>query len=74
MTPNADGDKRVNDLINGLNKVVNAIGSMRNIGGDAHGLGENRLRVLDYHARLLVNSAITIAEFMLSVKDSSRKS
>ena len=40
---------------------------MRNQISDAHGQGEKRINIREYHARLAVNSAITAAEFILSV-------
>ena len=60
-------DKRVKKLLSGLNTIVDAIAEMRNQISDAHGQGEKRISIRDYHARLAVNSAITAAEFILSV-------
>ena len=68
MTPDRERDSRINDLVNGLNKVVDAISGLRNLGGDAHGLSTRRISVNDYHARLAVNAAITVADFVLSVQ------
>jgi hypothetical protein len=60
-------DKRVNELISGLEKIVRAIGEMRNKQSDAHGAGSKRVVIDDYHARLMANSAIVVADFILSV-------
>jgi hypothetical protein len=60
-------DKRVKKLLSGLNTIVDAIAEMRNQISDAHGQGEKRISIRDYHAQLAVNSAITISEFILSV-------
>ena len=60
-------DKRIKKLLSGLNTIVDAIAEMRNQISDAHGQGEKRISIRDYHARLAVNSAITAAEFILSV-------
>ena len=60
-------DKRIKKLLSGLNTIVDAIAEMRNQISDAHGQGSKRKSIRDYHARLAVNSAITAAEFILSV-------
>lgn len=44
---------------------------MRNINSDAHGVGSKRFNIKDYHARLFVNSAMTMADFILSVSENS---
>lgn len=62
-------DVRVRTLISGLNKVISAISDMRNNNSDAHGVGERRVSIRDYHARLAVNSAATLADFILSVAE-----
>ena len=62
-------DKRVNGLLSGLEKILTAISEMRNKGSDAHGAGNNRIKISEHHARLFVNSAITMAEFVLSVSE-----
>ena len=38
-----------------------------NIGSDAHGLGTKRIKAPDYYARLCINSALILSEFLLSV-------
>ena len=60
-------DKRVKKLISGLNSIVDAIAEMRNNISDAHGQGTKRISISDYHAKLAVNSAIIISDFILSV-------
>jgi len=40
---------------------------MRNKDSDAHGVGARRIEIRDYHARLMVNSAAAMADFVLSV-------
>lgn len=66
-------DRRINDLITGLNKTVNSIAAMRNKQGDAHGVGASRVRIFDYHARLVVNSATNVAEFILAVAHNAER-
>ena len=60
-------DKRINGLLSGLEKILTAISEMRNKGSDAHGAGSNRIKIDEHHARLFVNSAMTMADFVLSV-------
>ena len=67
-----DMDKRVNKLLSGLESIVQSIAEMRNNGSDSHGLGNKRVNISDYHARLAVNSSTTMAEFILSVSQHSK--
>lgn len=60
-------DNRVNSLLSGLEKIVMSISEMRNKNSDAHAAGDKRINVKAHHARLYVNSAITVADFILSV-------
>lgn len=60
-------DKRINMLLSGLAKIVEAIAQMRNSCSDAHGIGAGRIAISDYHARLAVNSATNMADFILEV-------
>lgn len=67
MHNNKDMDKRINNLLSGLNKIVSSIAEMRNENSDSHGVGSKRINIEEHHARLILNSASTIAEFFLSV-------
>lgn len=68
METNKDNDKRIKVLLSGLSSIVDSVSEMRNGNSDAHGLGKARPYDLkDYHARLLVNASMTLAEFILSV-------
>lgn len=62
-------DKRINGLLSGLEKILTAISDMRNKGSDAHGAGSGRIAIEEHHARLFVNSAMTMADFVLSVSE-----
>ena len=66
-------DRRVCDLINGLSEIVESIGRMRNTQSDAHGVGATRANIENYHARLAVNAAANVADFMLSVADRAER-
>lgn len=60
-------DKRINTLLSGLEKIISSIAEMRNKESDSHGVGSKRIGIADYHTRLFVNSAIAMADFILSV-------
>ena len=64
-------DRRINGLLSGLEKILSAISEMRNKDSDAHGVGSKRINIAEYHARLFVNSAMTMAEFILSVGENN---
>ena len=65
---NKNADKRINRLLSGLENIVSAVSEMRNKNSDSHGVGERRLTIDKHHARLAVNSATTMADFILSVE------
>lgn len=66
-----DADIRINTLLSGLEKILSAIAEMRNANSDAHGAGAKRINLSDYHTRLFVNSATTMADFILSVGENN---
>ena len=72
MRQQNDWDKRVNDMISGINKIIDAIGSMRNMNSDAHGVGVGRLTIKEREARMIASSAIMVAEYVLSVFQQDR--
>lgn len=67
MHQSKDIDNRINSLLKGLEKIVSAIAEMRNNSSDAHGVGQKRYNIEAHHARLFVNSAATMADFILAV-------
>lgn len=69
MHQNKDMDKRINGLLSGLEKILSAIAEMRNKVSDSHGVGAKRINISDHHARLFVNSAMTMADFVLAVSE-----
>ena len=68
MHTDSNTDKRINTLLSGLNSIVFAIAEMRNKDSDAHGVGANRISIDEHHARLFVNAAVSMADFILSVQ------
>lgn len=67
MRQKSDWDKRVNELLGGLHKIVNAISSMRNMNSDAHGAGSGRINIKKREALLAAHSSMMLAEYWLSV-------
>lgn len=67
-------DTRINKLLSGLKSIVAAISEIRNNYSDSHGVGAGRKNIKDYHALLVVNSAITMSEFLLSVAENQKAS
>ena len=66
-------DKRINGLLSGLEKILSAISEMRNKGSDSHGIGAKRINIAEHHARLFVNSAMTMANFVLAVSEKATR-
>jgi len=73
MHQSKEMDKRINGLLSGLEKILSAIAEMRNKGSDSHGVGARRINIADHHARLFVNSAMTMADFVLAVSEKASR-
>lgn len=69
MRQRPDLDRRINELLSGLEKILSSLSAMRNIASDSHGVGSARIKIGKRHARLFVNSALTMAEFILAVAE-----
>lgn len=72
MHQDADTDHRINGLLSGLEKILTAITEMRNGASDAHGIGSRRINIKAHHARLFVNSAQTMADFILAISEAAK--
>lgn len=71
MHQSKEMDKRINGLLSGLEKILSAISEMRNKGSDSHGVGAKRINIAAHHARLFVNAATTMADFVLAVSENA---
>lgn len=69
MQQTNENDRRVNSLLSGLEKIVQSIAEMRNANSDAHGVGSRRIAIRECEARLVMNSAITFCEYIISIHD-----
>lgn len=65
MGNNPNLDTRINGLLSALQSIVSNIASMRNISSDSHGLGQSRISIDKHHAKLVVNCAMALCEFIL---------
>ena len=68
MHGNANTDNLTTKLLSGFGKIVSAIFEMRNKDSDAHGVGASWIAIDEHHARLFVNAAMAMADFILSVE------
>lgn len=65
LDPKNQDDGDILKILSGISSVVDGIGSFRTHGGSAHGGGELRYKVQSRHAKLTVNSAHTLALFVI---------
>lgn len=67
LNQSKDIDNRINSLFSGLERIVRAVAELRNKTSDSHGAGQRRYAIREHEARLVMNSAITICEYILSI-------
>lgn len=60
-------DVRVNEILSGLEKIVNGISDLRNMSSDAHGAGRNRIDIKKREAVLITNATMAYCEYILTV-------
>jgi hypothetical protein len=64
LSPGADGlSDPLKQVLSGLTSIVQGLSSLRNSGSDAHA---TRYRASEHHARVAINSAMTMTDFVLS--------
>lgn len=68
MHGDAKADRRIKKLLSGLEKIVSSIAEMRNKDSDVHGVSAARTNIDEHHARMFVNAAMIMADFVLSVE------
>lgn len=69
LSPSADMDNNLKQILGGLASVVIGVSSLRNRSGSAHGRGRREYRVEARHARLTVNAAHALVLFLMEVWD-----
>lgn len=62
-------DERIKKLLGSLETIVNSIAEFRNNYSDAHGVGANRIIVNQNEAKLVMNSAIVLCNYIIEVYD-----
>lgn len=72
LDPAAMVDDDLKRILGGLASVVDGLGAARTHASSAHGRGRNAYRVEVRHARLAVNSAHTLAVFLLETWDARK--
>lgn len=72
MHQSKEADVRINMLLSGFEKILTAIAQMRNKNSDSHGVGSKRINIEDHHARLFLNSAIAMSDFVLAVAEKAK--
>lgn len=60
-------DNKVNQLLKGIESIIRAISDMRNLSGDAHGKGSDRIIINKREAELVINSTITICLYLINI-------
>lgn len=66
MQQSKDFDGRINSLLSGLERIIQAVAEIRNMNSDSHGVGKKRITIKKHEAQLVINSAITFSEYMLA--------
>lgn len=65
LDPKNRDDEDISKILSGLSSIVDGVGAFRTHAGSAHGGGTLRYKVQSRHAKLTVNSAHTIALFVI---------
>lgn len=65
LSPTQHTEKAFKQILGGCSSIVDALGSLRNRIGDAHGHGKGQTRPLPRHATLAVNLAGSMAMFLI---------
>lgn len=69
LDPKDQTDADIQRILSGMTSIVDGVGALRTHAGSAHGGGKYRYRVRPRHARLLINSAHTLALFLIETWD-----
>ncbi len=64
LAPSDHAERELKRILGGCTTVVEGLGSLRNLGGDAHGRGRTSYRLAPRHAALAVNLAGSTALFL----------
>lgn len=67
LHPDQTADKSIKKLLSGFSSIIDGIIEIRNMSGDAHGYGKDRINMNKDITELLINSAVLLCNFLLSV-------
>jgi hypothetical protein len=70
LDPKSQDDADILKILSGIASIVDGVGAFRTHAGSAHGGGKLRYKVEPRHAKLTVNSAHTIALFVIETWES----
>lgn len=65
LDPKDQKDADIQRILGGMTSIVDGIGALRTHAGSAHGGGRLRYRVQSRHAKLVINSAHSLALFLI---------
>ncbi len=60
-------DNRINAMLSGLEKTIQAVIEMRNAQGSSHGVGTKRINIKKREAQLVANATVTYLDYIFSV-------
>lgn len=60
-------EKNINGIFGGINKIIDALGNMRNKNSDAHGVGSLRVQINKPYAVLMADVAIALCRYIESL-------
>lgn len=69
----AQSNNEVKKILNSLKQVTDGVNNLRNEKGDGHGKGKNFSELPPRYAKLVVNSAITIVDFIWDTYEHRKK-
>lgn len=72
LAPGQQTERELRRIFGGITVVIEGIGSIRNLLGDAHGRGIGSEHAYVHHAKLAVNLAGTLATFLIDVWESQQ--
>ena len=72
LDPSQMADDDIKRILSGLTSVIDGIGALRTHTGSAHGRGRRPYKLLSRHARITLNSAHTVAVFLIETWDAKK--
>jgi hypothetical protein len=67
------GAEIIKRTLSNLGQIVVGVGELRNLYGTGHGRVKNQTGIEPYHARLVANSGVTLAKFLMELHEENKK-